>query len=118
MKFASLRTVPHMIVVFDTHVQNDDISSNFFSFFQNSDFLGFSKFINKCQKEILRFAPPSSHLCDFFLKVWFNNRSNIKLKLLVILIVSVLLILHKHIKSPDHNEAIRSCSKHKFFTFD
>ena len=38
----------------------------FFSFFQNSDFLGFSKFINKCQKEILGCAPPSSHVCDSF----------------------------------------------------
>ena len=56
--------------------------------------------------------------CFFFLKVWFNNRSNIKLRLLVILIVSVMLFLHKHIKTPDHNEAIRSCSKHEFFTFD
>ena len=37
----------------------------FFSIFQNSDFSGFSKFINKCQKEILRCAPPSSHVCDF-----------------------------------------------------
>ena len=54
----------------------------------------------------------------FFLKVWFNNRINIKLRLLVILVVSVMLFLHKHIKTPDHNEAIRSCSKHKFFTFD
>ena len=36
-----------------------------FPFFQNSDFSGFSKFINKCQKEVLRFAPPSSHVCDF-----------------------------------------------------
>ena len=53
-----------------------------------------------------------------FLKVWFNNRSNIKLRLLVILIVSVLLFLQKHIKNPDQNEAIRSCSKHWFFTFD
>ena len=26
----------------------------------------FFKFINKCQKEILRGAPPSSHRCDFF----------------------------------------------------
>ena len=54
----------------------------------------------------------------FFLKVWFNNRSNIKLRLLVILIVSVMLFLHKHIKIPDHNEAIRSCSKHEFFALD
>ena len=29
------------------------------------DFSGFSKFINKCQKEILRCAPPSSHVCHF-----------------------------------------------------
>ena len=44
----------------------------------------------------------------FFLKVWFNNRSNVKLRLFVILIFSVMLFLHKHIKTPDHNEAIRS----------
>ena len=54
----------------------------------------------------------------FFLKVWFNNRSNIKLRLLVILIVSMLLFLRKHIKIPDHNEAIRSWNKRDFFTFD
>ena len=36
----------------------------FFSFFQNSDFSFFSKFINKCQKEILRCVPPS--------RVWFS----------------------------------------------
>ena len=36
----------------------------FFLFFQNSEFLGFSKFINKCQKEIIRCVPPS-HVCDF-----------------------------------------------------
>ena len=41
-----------------------------FSFFQKPDFLGFSKFINKCQKEILRCAPPSSHMFDFFVKLW------------------------------------------------
>ena len=29
-----------------------------------------------------------------------------------------MLLLHKHIKTLDHNEAIRSCSKHEFFTFD
>ena len=54
----------------------------------------------------------------FFLKVWFNNISNIKLRLLVILIVSVMLFIHKYIKTPDHNETIRSCSKYEFFTFD
>ena len=37
-----------------------------FSFSQKSDFLGFSKFINKCQKEFLRCTPPSSHGCNFF----------------------------------------------------
>ena len=51
----------------------------------------------------------------FFLKVWFNNRSNINLRLIVILIVSVMFLLNKHIKSPDYNEAIGSCSKHEFF---
>ena len=29
-------------------------------------FFEFSKFISKRQKEILRCAPPSSHVCDFF----------------------------------------------------
>ena len=38
----------------------------FFPFFQKSDFLGFSKFINEWQKEILRCAPPS-HVCDFLI---------------------------------------------------
>ena len=44
-----------MIVVFGTHLKNDD-PAIIFHFFQNSDFLGFSKFINKCQKEVLRCA--------------------------------------------------------------
>ena len=38
----------------------------FFSFPQNSEFSGFSKFINKCQKKVLRCAAPSSYVCDFF----------------------------------------------------
>ena len=42
----------------------------FFSFFHNSDFSGFSKFINKDQKEIMRLAPPSSYMCDFFLYLY------------------------------------------------
>ena len=50
----------------------------------------------------------------FFLKVWFNNGSNTKLRLLVILIVSVLPFLHKHIKTQDHDEALKSCSKLEF----
>ena len=32
----------------------------------------FFKFINKWQNEILRCAPPSSHVCDFFLICNFN----------------------------------------------
>ena len=43
-----------------------------FSFFQKSDFSGFSKFNNKCQKVILRCAPPSSDGCDFFVKLWLS----------------------------------------------
>ena len=42
------------------------ISPATFFHFSKFWFLGFSKFINKCQKEILRCAPPSSHVCDFF----------------------------------------------------
>ena len=38
----------------------------FFFIFSKFWFSGFSKFINKCQKEILRCAPPSSQVCDFF----------------------------------------------------
>ena len=53
----------------------------------------------------------------FFLKVWFNKSNNIKLRVPVILIVYVLLFLHKHIKTPHYHEAIRSCSRHKLFTF-
>ena len=56
-------TLAHMILVFD-------ISSFFFSRSQNSDFFGFSKFNNKCQKEILRCVPPS-HVCNFFSKTMF-----------------------------------------------
>ena len=41
-----------------------------FPFFLKSDFSGFSKFINKRQKGILRCAPPFSHVCDFFVKLW------------------------------------------------
>ena len=54
----------------------------------------------------------------FSFEVWFSNRNNMKLRLFVILIVSLLFFLHKHIKTPDHHEAIRSCSRHECFTFD
>ena len=53
-------------------------------------------------------------LQPFCCKVWFNNGSNTKLRLLVILIVSVLPFLHKHIKTQDHDEALKSCSKLEF----
>ena len=37
-----------------------------FLFFQKSDFSGFSKFISEWQKEIMRCAQTSSHLCNFY----------------------------------------------------
>ena len=43
-------TVPHMIVIFDTHVQNDDISSNFFHFFEILTFWVFRREGVKGQK--------------------------------------------------------------------
>ena len=49
----------------------------FFHFFQNSDFLGFSKSINKCQKEILRRVPPSWHMW-FFIKWYIGVIRNAK----------------------------------------
>ena len=58
-------TVPHMIMVFGTHVWNDNVSSNFCLFFQDCDFLGFSKFIKKCPKGNYDVCPP------FFTCVWF-----------------------------------------------
>ena len=39
----------------------------FLFIFQNSDFSGFSNFINKYKKEILRHVPPSSHVSDFWI---------------------------------------------------
>ena len=48
-----------------------------FSFFQKTDFLGFSKFINKCQKEILRCVPSSSHVRNIFVKIWLILSQNI-----------------------------------------
>ena len=63
------------VIVFLVHMCKMMISPAFFffflfSFFQNSDFSGFSKFINRCQMEILKFAQPS-HACDIFLKECF-----------------------------------------------
>ena len=42
-----------------------------------------------------------------FLKVWFDKIGNVKLRLFVFLIVYLLLLLHKYIKTLDHQEAIR-----------
>ena len=47
----------------------------------------------------------------FFLKVWFNNRSNKKVTVFVILIICTA-FLHKHVKTSDHREAIRGCIRH------
>ena len=56
----------HMWLWLLVHICKMMISpANFFIFFL-SYFSGFSKFINKHQKKILRCAPPSSHVCDFF----------------------------------------------------
>ena len=86
-------TVPRMIVVCCTHMQID-ISSKFFDYFK-SDFFGFSKYINKCQKEILTCAPPSSHMCvcfsstmtPFVLKyhLYSSKAGNISLRQMVVL---------------------------------
>ena len=43
-----------------------------------------------------------------FLKIWFSKSGNIRF---VFLIVYLLLFLHKHIKTSDHQETIRSCSR-------
>ena len=40
------------------------------------------KFMNKCQKEMVRCAPPSSHVCDFF-----NNRKSTVCNLLFFTVV-------------------------------
>ena len=46
----------------------------FFLFFRNSNFLGFSKFISKCLKEILRCPSPSLHVCDFFSPFFYQHK--------------------------------------------
>ena len=53
-----------------------------------------------------------------FLKIWFSKSGNITLRLFVFLIVYLLLFLLKHIKTSDHQETMRSCSRYKFFTSD
>ena len=53
-----------------------------------------------------------------FLKIWFSKSGNITLRLFVFLIVYLLLFLHKHIETSDHQETIRSSSRYEFFTSD
>ena len=72
-KFVSLcisGTVLHMIVIFGTHVWNDVISSNFFPFFQNPDFSGFS-IINA--KRNFWGVPHPLHMCVIFFSVSLSN---------------------------------------------
>ena len=47
-----------------------------FHFFQNTDFSGFPKLINKCQKEIQSCAPSSSHVCDFLSILYFSQNDS------------------------------------------
>ena len=44
-----------------------------------ASFFIFSKFISKCQKKILRCVPPSSCVCDFFVKLWLIILSQLEL---------------------------------------
>ena len=52
------------------------------------------------------------------MKICFSKSGNTTLRLFVFLIVYLLLFFHKHIKTSDHQEAIRSCSRYEFFTSD
>ena len=66
--------------------------THFNSFLKNYLFF---KFINKCQKEILRFTQPSSHVCDFtyfliimlILCYWYGQTAGIEFTGLLILIL-------------------------------
>ena len=42
-------------------------------------FFIFSKLISKCQKQILSCVPPSSCVCDFFVKLWLIILSQLEL---------------------------------------
>ena len=53
-----------------------------------------------------------------FLKIWFSKIGNITLRLFLFLIFYLLLFLHKHIKTSDHQETVRSCRRYEFFTSD
>ena len=56
-------TVRHDCGFWYTCVKWSYLQQCLFLFFKNSDFFGFSK-TNKCQKQMLRCASSSSHLCD------------------------------------------------------
>ena len=98
-------TVPLLIVVFGAQVQKNDISAMFF-IYSKLWFFGFLgvfynivnikiftfvigpiqqflivvfQVINKSETEILRCAPPSSHMCDLFL-FFFSNLAQWYLK--------------------------------------
>ena len=53
-----------------------------------------------------------------FLNIQFNKSGNITLRLFLFLFVYFFIFLHKHIKTTDHQEAVRSCSRYEFFTSD
>ena len=53
-----------------------------------------------------------------FLKIWFSKSGNITLRLFLFLVAFLLPFLHKHIKTSNHQETIRSCSRYGFFTPD
>ena len=103
---------------FFTNSNDYNLSSGSDFFYVHTDIDKDADFLQSNNNDSLNYLWLLFATLFFFLKVWFNNRSNIKLRLLIILIVSVLLFLHKHIKNPDQNEATRSCSKHECFTFD
>ena len=100
-------TVPLLIVVFGAHVQKNDISAMFF-IYSKLWFFGFLgvfynivnikiftfvigpiqqflivvfQVINKSETEILRCAPPSSHMCDLFLFIFFFKFGSMVLKI-------------------------------------
>ena len=53
-----------------------------------------------------------------FLKIWFSKSGNITLRLFLFSVAFLLHFLHKHIKTSNHQETIRSCSRYEFFTPD
>ena len=52
------------------------------------------------------------------LKVWFNKSGNIAFRLFYFYLFICCYLLHKHIETSDHQEAVRSCSRYGFFTSD